>query len=136
MESLAPTPANADNTALADVPETDVEGTEANGDGSAPSLPEAQTPAPKKDAVQERIDKLTREKYDALRKRDRETYQREALEARLKALETAPKPEVAPQNDFPTLESVGYDEGKFYAAVAAFTKGSTEAAKAAAHEAA
>jgi hypothetical protein len=138
METLASgiaAPANAENTAQADVPAADANGTEATGDGSAPSLPEAQTPEPpKKDAVQERIDKLTREKYDALRERDRRDYELELKNARIAELEKAQQPEVAPQNDFPTLESVGFDEAKFMAAVATYTKGMTEAAKAAARE--
>jgi hypothetical protein len=134
METLAPVPANADNTAQVDSGEADANPEKANGDGSAPSVPEADTPAPKKDAVQERIDKLTREKYDALRERDRRDYELELKNARIAELEKAQKPEVATQNDFPTLESVGFDEGKFYAAVAAYTKGMTESAKEAARE--
>ena len=138
METLAGNapPANADNTAQAEAPEADAKGTEATGDGSAPSVPEADTPAPKKDPVQERIDKLTRDKYDALREADRRAYELERVNARLAELEKAPKTEIAPQNDFPTLEQHGYDEGKFMAAVAAYTRGMTESAKAAAREAA
>lgn len=141
METLAPnTPANAENTAQVDAPEADAEGVEANGDGSAPSAPEAGTPAPKKDAVQERIDKLTRDKYDALREADRRSFeiqQRDAEIARLKALtEGSANKQVAPAGDFPTLEQSGYDEGKYQAAVLAHvTKLASEYGKTAAEQA-
>jgi hypothetical protein len=140
METLAsgtPAPANADNTAPVETAQPDGEAVETKGDGSAPSVPEADTPAKvKKDPVQERFDKLTRDKYDALREADRRGYELERLNARLAELEKAQKPEVAPQTDFPTLEQFGYDEAKFMAAVVARTKGMTEAAKEAAREAA
>src|SRR6478736_4476881 len=105
METLAScnsAPAIADNTAQVDAPEADAKGTDTTGDGSAPSVPEADTSAPKvkEDPVQKRIDQLTREKYDALRERDRRDYELERLNARLKELETAKPAEVAPQ-DFP-----------------------------------
>jgi hypothetical protein len=144
METLASNalPANADNTAQADAPEADAKGTETNGDGSAPSVPEADTPAPKKDAVQERIDKLTRDKYDNARLADqrgyeleRERTERQRLEAQIAELQKAQTSQTA-TDKFPTLEEFGYDEGKFMAAVAAYTRGMTESAKAAAREAA
>jgi hypothetical protein len=116
METLAPVPANADLAPVENAA-TDVNASTTEGDGSAPSVPEADTPAPKKDAVQERIDKLTREKYDALRERDRRDYEIERLRAEVEQFK-APKAEIAPQNDFPTLEQYGYDEGKYQAAVA------------------
>ncbi len=135
METTGQAPANAENTAPVETSAPDGNEVETKGDGSAPSVPEADTPEPpKKDAVQERIDKLTREKYDALRERDRQSYELERANARLAELEKAKQPEVAPQNDFPTLESVGYDEAKFMTAVATYTKGMTEAAKAAARQ--
>ncbi len=140
METLASgtaAPANAESTAQAEAPEADAKGTEANGDGSAPSVPEADTSAPKvkEDPVQKRIDQLTREKYDALRERDRQSYELERLNARLAEVEKAKQPEVAPQNDFPTLEQFGYDEGKFNAAVAThYAKLASEQARTAAQE--
>jgi hypothetical protein len=138
METLASgsaAPAIADNTGQVETTEADAKVVEANADGSAPSVPEADTPAPK-DKVQERIDKLTREKYDALRERDRHGYEVESLRERLKALETAKPAEVAPQNDFPTLEQYGFDEPKFQAAVAAhIAKITREQGAAAAQEA-
>lgn len=138
METLAPgsaPPANADNTANANATEADAGVAAADSDGSAPSVPEADTPAPKKDPVQERIDKLTREKYDAYRDRDRKDYELERVNARLAELETAKQEQVAPANDFPTLEQFGYDEGKFQAAVAAHFKNlATTEARTAAQE--
>jgi hypothetical protein len=135
MESLASgiaAPANAD-LALGETVEADADTGKLEGDGSAPSSPEAGAPAPsKRDAVQERIDKLTREKYDALRERDRNAYELERL--REQAQKQAPTDQVAP-DEFPTLEQFGYDEGKFNAAVAAhFSKLATEQARVAAQE--
>src|SRR3954468_20014866 len=80
METLASgnaAPANADNTAPVDTAQPDGEAVETKGDGSAPSVPEADTSAPKKDAVQERIDKLTRDKYDNARLADQRGYELE-----------------------------------------------------------
>ena len=141
METLASgnaAPANADNTAAVDAPEADAGGADTNGDGSAPSLTEAQAPAKVKDPIQERFDKLTRDKYDALREGDRKGYlleQRDRELADLRAkLEARENKQVAPADAFPTLESVGYDEGKFIAAVAAYNKATTDAARAAARE--
>lgn len=131
METLASgntAPANAANTAQAETHEADAGRVEANGDGSAPSVPEAdtpETPDQKRDKVQERFDKLTREKYEGLSRAERAEYRAQLLEQRLADLESRQaKPEqVAPANDFPTLESHGYDEGKYQAAMAAhFTK--------------
>lgn len=145
METLASglsAPANAENTAQVETPEADAGGVAANGDGSAPSAPEAGTPAPKKDAVQERFDKLTREKYDNARLADQRGYELEQerskrlqLEAEIEKLRKSETSQVAPDK-FPTLEQFGYDEAKFYAAVSAYTQGMTESAKAAAREAA
>ncbi len=140
METLASDlPATADNTALGNAPEADAGGSEAKGDGAAPSAPEAGSPATKvKDPVQERFDKLTREKYDALREGDRKGYlleQRERELAELKAkLEARETTQVAPATTFPTLEQYGYDEAKFIAAVTAYNKATTEASRAAARE--
>jgi len=101
----------------------------ANGtDGSAPSGDEttaakteaakSESPEKKRDEVQERFDKLTRERYEAQARAEIAEERRSALEARLAALEqeTAKRTEVAPQNA-PTLEQFGYDEGKYQAAL-------------------
>jgi hypothetical protein len=129
METLAggsAAPANADNTAQADTHEADAERVDANGDGSAPSVHEADTSgtsnAPKRDKFQERIDTLTREKYDGLSRAERAEYRAQLAEQRLADAEArqAKTEQVAPANDFPTLESHGYDEGKYQAAVAKY----------------
>lgn len=137
METLASgtaTPANADNTALADTGNADAKPADANGDGSAPSVPEADTPAPK-DKVQERFDKLTREKYDALREADLARYQVELFKSQLAEMDKSEKAQAAPADEFPTLEKFGYDEGKFNAAVAAhYSKLATEQARTVAQE--
>jgi uncharacterized protein YdaU (DUF1376 family) len=124
METLAPVPANAD---LAPVTTTDADAAvvHTEGDGSAPSAPEAGTPAPKRDAVQERIDKLTREKYDNARLADQRGYELEReraenqrIAAELAALRKSETTQVAPDG-FPTLEQFGFDEGRYQAAVTA-----------------
>ena len=126
METTGLEPENAENNALIDAPEVDSEGVEVEGAESAPAAAETGKPATR-DKVQERFDTLTREKYEALSARDRERYQREALEARLAQLEASnAKPEtVAPSNDYPTLESVGWDEAKHAAAVAEWVRNQT-----------
>lgn len=85
---------------------------------SAPASPEPAVP--ERDKVQERFDKLTREKYEALRAADTERYERERLEDRLRKLETKPDPVVP--DDLPTLEAHGYDEAKYHAAMAAWSR--------------
>lgn len=85
---------------------------------SAPASPEPA--APERDKVQERFDKLTREKYEALRAADTERYERERLQERLRELETKPDPVVP--DDLPTLEAYEYDESKYRAAMAAWSK--------------
>ena len=126
METTGHEPENADDNALIDTPEVDSEGVEVEGAESAPAAAETGKPVPR-DKVQERFDTLTREKYEALSARNRERYQREALEARIAQLEASnAKPEtVAPSDDYPTLESVGWDEGKHAAAVAAWVRSQT-----------
>lgn len=126
METLASTnsaPANADTAALA-TPDADANGDATGGEGSAPSTDKAGTPA--RDKVQERFDELTREKYEARSERDRERYRREAAETELassreeiRAAREAKASQVAP-DEFPTLESVGWDEPKYRAAVAGY----------------
>lgn len=79
--------------------------------------------------VQKRIDKLTAEKYDGFRERDRALYEAEQLRERLAKLEAKPEP-VAPAQ-VPTLESFGFDEAKYQAALTAHaaTTARAEAAK-------
>ncbi len=129
----------AENTALDSGSEADANGVTAGEEGSAPSVSKADTSEDTSnwtEKAQKRYDELTRRTYEALGERDRERYQREALEAKLAELEKAKTQQVAPANDFPTLEQFGYDEGKYQAAVAAhYTKIATEQGRAAAQEA-
>lgn len=85
---------------------------------SAPAAVEpSETPEPeKKDRLQERFDKLTREKYDALRERDRLSWEVEELRRQFQA--QAKPPQVAPEQPL-TLEQFGYDEARYNAAVVA-----------------
>lgn len=99
------------------VAETPVEQAE-----STPAADVVPSEVPKRNREQERYDELTREKYDARRERDQERFRREAVEAELNELrKKAQTTPVAPA-EFPTLESVGYDENKFHVAVAEFTR--------------
>ena len=92
----------------------------AKPEGADPATAAAETSeAPKRDKTQERIHKLTREKYDAFYERDRERAERERVETRLRELETAKTQPVAP-DELPTLESVGYDEEKLRTALAGY----------------
>lgn len=76
----------------------------------------ADTNAPKTDRVQERIDRITREKYDALRERD--YWQQRAEMARQPEAKPEPVAPVTP----PTQEAYGYDETKFAAANAEYQR--------------
>lgn len=134
METLASdsvAPANADNTAPVETANPDGEAAETNGEGTAPSTPEAR--APERDKVQERIDKLTREKYDGLRDLDSARYQIERMREQMAQYEREDREEEAKEkseaNKIPTLESCGYDETKYQAAIAAhFSNLATEQA--------
>lgn len=133
METTGLEPANAENNAPVDTGEVDTKpvGTE----GADPASAAAETGKPEsRDRVQERFDKLTREKYEGLSRAERAEYKAQELERRLAEFEartTAPTETVAPSTDFPTLESVGWDEGKYIAAVAQWNaKQARDAAKA------
>ena len=93
---------------------------------AAPAVPDAPESATGKEAprdkVQERFDKLTREKYDALRQVDQLQYRLSELEAKV----TAPKAEEPVK--LPTLESVGFDEAKYQAALIEFARNEARAA--------
>lgn len=116
----------ATEPAIADKP------TEATIDADAKvEAKEGAEPAPakdmqEKDSIQKRIDKLTRDKYDALRKADIERYEKEQLKARIEALEKAKTPGTATQP--PTLEGAGFDENKYQAQLLEFAKTHAEAA--------
>lgn len=81
-------------------------------------------PEPVRDKVQERFDKITREKYDALRRADQLEYRLQQLESRL---QEAPKAEVA-KPQVPSLEAVGYDEARYQQAIIEFARAEAKAA--------
>lgn len=111
------------------VAEVDSDANAGTADGSAPSGAETtaasdrKSPDQKRDEVNERFDKLTRDLYELRSERDRDRYELTSRDRRIQELEaqlseTAKQRQVAPDK-FPTLEEHGYDEGKFQAAVAA-----------------
>lgn len=115
-ENLAVEPAIADESAEAPKVEAPAE--------SAPAAPEPEA-KPERDKIQERFDKLTREKYEALRAKD-------ALEWELQRIrEAQAKPDpVAPETTkAPTLADFEYDEAKYQAAMTQYA--AAEARKAA-----
>lgn len=124
-------PANAELEAPVDAGEVDSNPAETESADPAPAA--AETGKPERDKLQERFDKLTREKYEGLSRAERAEYkaqelERELAEYRASKAKTSP---VAPANEFPTLESVGWDEAKHAAAVAEWSaKQAREAAKA------
>lgn len=128
----------AESTAPVETSEVDSKEVEAEGAGPAPAGTEAAASGNETSdwtkKAQERFDKLTREKYEGLSRAERAEYKAQELERRLaefEARQTAPTETVAPSTDFPTLESVGWDEGKYIAAVAQWNaKQAREAAKA------
>lgn len=85
-----------------------VEEAEENAESSTATPAEDSSAAPKKNRVQERIDELTRQKKEMEREA---AYWRQQVEAK----EQAQAPVREPVK--PTLESVGYDEAKFEAAI-------------------
>ncbi len=136
MESLDTNPVNADeNNALVDAPEVDSEAAESEGAETASAAAEtSKSGKPAHSAeLQERFDKLTREKYEGLSRAERAEYRAQELERRLAELEqVSAKPQtVAPSDAFPTLESVGFDTDAHAAAVAEWAaKQARQAAKA------
>ena len=133
MDNTGLEPANADLEAPVTVGEVD--SNPAETEGADPASAAAETGKPEtRDRVQERFDKLTREKYEGLSRAERAEYRAQELERRLadiEAKQVAPTETVAPSEEFPTLESVGWDEGKFIAAVAQWnSKQAREAARA------
>jgi hypothetical protein len=128
----------AESTAPVEATEVDSKVAETPGEGSAPSGTEAAASGDDTSSwtekAQKRYDELTRERYEAAARADREAYRREQLERELQELRAkipAKTETVAPSSDFPTLESVGYDETKHAVAVAEWSaKQAREAAKA------
>jgi hypothetical protein len=132
METTGLEPATAESNASTEISQVDTDETAAEGADPATAAAETGKPAPR-DKVQERFDQLTREKYEGLSRAERAEWRAQDLERRLQEIEArTAKPEtVAPSNDFPTLESVGFDDAKYAAAVAAWSaKQAREAARA------
>lgn len=119
METLDSSPATAENESGV-TGEVDSELGTTEGAESAPAA--ADTGKPERDKVQERIDKLTREKYEGLSRAERAEYRAQLLEQQLAEREAAraQTQTVAPSDEFPTLESVGWDEDKHRKAVDAY----------------
>jgi hypothetical protein len=113
-------PANADLEAPVDTGKVD--STPGDTEGADPASAAAETGKPDtRDKVQERFDKLTREKYEGLSRAERAEYRAQLAEQRLADLEARAKTEqVAPVDEYPTLESVGFDEAAHRKAVDAY----------------
>jgi hypothetical protein len=113
----------AENTAPVEKTEVDSKVEATSGEGSAPSGTEA--PASGDDTstwtekAQKRFDQLTREKYEGLSRAERAEYRAQMLEQQLAEREeaAAKTSTVAPLDDYPTLESVGWDEAGHAVAV-------------------
>lgn len=132
MDTTGLEPANADLEAPVDAGEVD--SNPAETEGADPASAAANSGKPERDRVQERIDQITREKYENASRADKAEWLAQERERELSELrqQLAAKTEtVAPSTDFPTLESVGWDEGKYIAAVAQWNaKQARDAAKA------
>lgn len=109
-ESLAETPAIAEIT-----PET----TSEVSPGAAESAPAADTGEPERDKVQERINKITREKYDFAYRAESAEARASRLEAEIESLRTAKTEPVAP-DEYPKLADYDFDEAKHQVAVAKY----------------
>lgn len=102
---------------------TETEGSAPSGDETTAAKTGAEnggSPEKKRDEVNERFDKLTRDLYELRSERDRDRYEIDAREKRIKELEaqleTAKPSQVAPDAT-PTLEQFGFDEAKYQAAL-------------------
>ena len=117
---IASSTASAEVDSGAQATETEVSATSAAETGAAKSdgAERTESPEKKRDDVQERFDKLTRERYEAQARAEIAEERRAALEARLAALEQEKaKPDPVAPDSPPTLEQFGYDEAKYHAAV-------------------
>lgn len=123
--------------AVATTSEVDSKVEVADGAESAPAAAETgKTGKPPHDPdLQARFDTLTREKYEGFSRADRAEYRAQLAEqkaAELEARLTAKTETVAPSDEFPTLESVGWDEEKHRQAIDAYyTRKADERAEAA-----
>ena len=110
----------AEADANAETPDTEGSAPSAEETGAAETKAKSESPEKKRDEVNERFDKLTRDLYELRSERDRDRYEIDAREKRIKELEaqleTAKPSQVAPDNT-PTLEQFGFDEAKYQAAL-------------------
>jgi hypothetical protein len=112
---------NAESTAPVETAEVDSKAVSTGGEGTAPSGTEAAASGDDTSSwtekAQKRYDELTRERYEAAARADREAYRREQAERerdelRRQVAESAKTPQVAPVDEYPTLESCGFDEAE------------------------
>lgn len=123
---LAEMPANADTEAEVETPEVESEEVETESAESATAAAETGKPD-SRDRIQERFDKLTREKYEGLSRAERAEYRAQQLEQRLAEIEAAkaPKETVAPSKR-PTLEQFNFDQEAYEAALDEYHSSQTE----------
>ena len=114
-------PAIAETTSQVEATEPDGKVVEAVEPEPAPGG--EKPPEPAKDKLQERFDRITREKYDALRRADQLEYEVQRLREQTQA-----KAEPVAPVTTPTLESVGGDWDKYQAAIVEFAKAEAKAA--------
>lgn len=129
MDTTGLAPANADDNASTEAAQVDSEAAEVEGADPAPAAAEtgkSGKPAHSAD-LQERFDRLTREKYEGLSRAERAEYKAQMLEQRLQQLEATAKTEQVAPAKFPTLEEHGWDESKYANAVATYLKAQTPA---------
>ncbi len=108
------TAANADATAQ---PSDDAAPAAAGDPVATPETPE------EKARVQERINQLTRERYEARARAENESRERQRLQQELERLRSEAKPQQVAPAKLPTLEEHGYDEGKYAEALLAHLRG-------------
>ena len=132
---------HAESTAPVEATEVDSEVSPAQSEGSAPSGTEAAASGDDTSnwtqKAQQRYNELTEARYKESARADRESYRREQLEreiAELRRQQEAKPQQVAPADEYPTRESVGFDEAAYDRAVDAYyakhiESRATEAAK-------
>lgn len=115
----------AESVATETTANTEVEAELPSGAESAPAgetVENVATPVtPEQKAKnQERIDNLTRDRYQALSRAEQAERRAKDLEDRLAKLESSAKPQQVAPAKFPTLEEHGYDEAKYIDAVQSY----------------
>lgn len=118
----------AESTGPVEATEVDSEVGSAKAAGSAPAVTEADDseddPSTWTEKAQKAFNKLTRKNYEYASRAERAEFRAQEYERQLGEMRTASasaKTEtVAPSDDYPTLESVGWDEDKHRQAVDAY----------------